>query len=225
LALIKTEAIVLKSYDFRETSKIVTFFSRTHGKISGIAKGVRSARSRWGGALQPASYVSILLYYKKNGNLHLISSAEYVHVYKNIISSFDRLKATFAILKILDKILPEENRNCEIFELTLRTLSYLDTATNNFLNVLFYFEIKLAELLGISVNIEKELRDNIDYINGETYFYGCRINPGDVKVLHTLCTGNFKLTQNLIISETQVNVINNFFREYFSRHLGLTYEI
>ncbi|VAW12280.1 hypothetical protein MNBD_BACTEROID05-262, partial [hydrothermal vent metagenome] len=33
--IIKSEAIVLRSMDFRETSKIVTLFTKSKGKVSG----------------------------------------------------------------------------------------------------------------------------------------------------------------------------------------------
>ncbi|MFC1646577.1 DNA repair protein RecO, partial [Candidatus Omnitrophota bacterium] len=37
----RDEAIVLKTRDFRETSRIAVFYSKKSGKVSGLLKGIR----------------------------------------------------------------------------------------------------------------------------------------------------------------------------------------
>ena len=60
----KTEAVVLRSMKYRETSRIVSFYTKQFGKISGIVKGARSPKNAFGSALQPMSHVSLVLYKK-----------------------------------------------------------------------------------------------------------------------------------------------------------------
>ena len=69
----KSEAIVLKSMDFRDSSKIVTFYTRSFGKLKGIAKGARQMKSKFGAALEPITRVSLVLYKKEHRDLQLIS--------------------------------------------------------------------------------------------------------------------------------------------------------
>ena len=40
--ILKAEGIVLKTFNFRETSCIVTFFTKEHGKIKGVLKGIQN---------------------------------------------------------------------------------------------------------------------------------------------------------------------------------------
>ena len=47
-----TSAIVLRRINYGETDKILTLFSREHGRISAIAKGARKAVSRLSGATE-----------------------------------------------------------------------------------------------------------------------------------------------------------------------------
>lgn len=75
MPIVRTDAVILKCDNYRETSKIITFYSRSHGKIKGIAKGVRSSKTKWGGALQSMAMLSIMFYYKENRTLHLVSQA------------------------------------------------------------------------------------------------------------------------------------------------------
>ena len=51
----RTEAIVLKSFDYRETSKIVTFYTKDRGKITGVMKGVRKDPRKFGSSVDKYS--------------------------------------------------------------------------------------------------------------------------------------------------------------------------
>ncbi len=50
--LLKDEAICIRTIDYSETSQIVTFFTREHGKLGVIAKGAKRAKSAFGGPLE-----------------------------------------------------------------------------------------------------------------------------------------------------------------------------
>jgi DNA repair protein RecO (recombination protein O) len=151
MSLIKTESIVLKCSNYRETSKIVTFYSRSHGKIRGIAKGVRSSKSRWGGALQSMAYLNLFLYFKENKDLHLISNAEYIQHYSSIYGDYDKMQAGYRMIELINRTTAEHQQNIDIFKLLKDTLGNLENATKNYMNLLFYFEFRLCELLGFGI--------------------------------------------------------------------------
>ncbi|MBP6673311.1 MAG: recombination protein O N-terminal domain-containing protein, partial [Bacteroidetes bacterium] len=51
--IVETEAVVLHTMDFRDTSKIVTLYSRKFGKIKVIAKGTRNQKTnKFGSSLE-----------------------------------------------------------------------------------------------------------------------------------------------------------------------------
>ena len=68
--LIKTEAIILKSMKYRDTSKIVTFYTKEFGKLKGIAKGARTAKVNLVAALEPMTH-SMLVIYKKEHQIFI----------------------------------------------------------------------------------------------------------------------------------------------------------
>ena len=82
---------MLKCSNYREKSKIVTFYSRSHGKMRGIAKGVRDIKSRWGGVLQSMASLNLMFYYNENRTLHLISGADFAKSYQNIYDDFEKM--------------------------------------------------------------------------------------------------------------------------------------
>ena len=46
--LYKTRAVVLNSFDYGESDRIVAFYTEDFGKIKGMAKGARRSRKRFG---------------------------------------------------------------------------------------------------------------------------------------------------------------------------------
>src|SRR3954452_21878804 len=72
---VKTEGIVLRSIRYGEADRILHFYTPAHGRISAIAKGVRRARSRFGGRLEPFFRLDLVLY-EGRSDLLTVTSAE-----------------------------------------------------------------------------------------------------------------------------------------------------
>src|SRR5215467_7253602 len=57
MALKESEAIVLRTYPLREADLLVTLFTRLEGKVRGVARSAKKSRKRFGGALEPLTFV------------------------------------------------------------------------------------------------------------------------------------------------------------------------
>src|SRR5579872_5491519 len=53
----QAEAVILRTWPIHEADQIVSLFTRDHGKIKGVAKSAARSRRRFGGALEPMTYV------------------------------------------------------------------------------------------------------------------------------------------------------------------------
>jgi|GEM_PF-750297 len=232
MAIIKTEAVILKCSNYREKSKIVTFYSRSHGKMRGIAKGVRDVKSRWGGVLQSMASVNLMFYYNENRTLHLISGADFAKSYQYIYDDFEKMQVGYRIIELINKTTEDHHENTALFELLTGSLDSLNNATKNYVNVLFNFEFRLMKILGFEIDlssfearspenvIEKFPENNYNYIvkEGNTgYGYNCLTN-GDIKALNILNDGNYNLVMNLNISKSSENMLDSFFDNYFKSH-------
>ena len=69
-------AYVLHSRSFRETSLIVEAFTREHGRVAVVARGVKSPKSRWRNALQP--FRPLLLSWNQKSDLGTLTAADQV---------------------------------------------------------------------------------------------------------------------------------------------------
>ena len=73
----RTAAVVLRPRDYSETSKIVTFYTRDHGKVRAIAKGAKRKKSDFLGILDPLSLLEIV-YIQGKGGLHILTEAHLI---------------------------------------------------------------------------------------------------------------------------------------------------
>ncbi|MFZ0432906.1 MAG: recombination protein O N-terminal domain-containing protein, partial [Candidatus Acidiferrales bacterium] len=65
----ESEAIVLQSYAIGEGDRLVSFLSRTMGRVRGVASGARRTKSKFGSTLERLSYVRIWFYEKETREL------------------------------------------------------------------------------------------------------------------------------------------------------------
>jgi len=154
----KTEAIVLKSMRYRETSRIVTFYSDRFGKISGIAKGARSTKSKFGSSLEPLAHVALVLYKKEQRDLHLVSQCDLLRYHKNVNSDMDRLPIALAMIELLNQVTHEEEQHHELFVLLRECLAILEISSRNFFGVFLAFALRMAALFGYRPDFQKCLK-------------------------------------------------------------------
>ncbi|MGA9363359.1 MAG: DNA repair protein RecO [Bacteroidota bacterium] len=152
--IVKTEAVVLKSRRYRETSKIVTVYSRKFGKISGIAKGARETKSKFGAALEPMTHVSLVIYKKEHRELHLISQSEIVRLFSHLHSDLAKITAGLSAVELINAAMHDEEANEMVFRLLLQVLGELDSATKNLQNVLYHFRLRLLDLMGFKPDFQ-----------------------------------------------------------------------
>jgi DNA repair protein RecO (recombination protein O) len=150
----RTDAVVLKSMKYRESSKIVTFYSRRFGKVKGIAKGARQMKSKFGAALEPLSAVSLILYKKDHRELQLISQCDVLKTYKNIHSGLERMAVGLSIIELLNQLTHEEEGNDALYTLLVQSLDELERAQKHFMNFFLAFELRCASVLGFMPSLD-----------------------------------------------------------------------
>jgi DNA repair protein RecO (recombination protein O) len=71
-----TDAVVLRTFDLGETSRIVVLLTRERGKLRAVARGARTARSRFRSALEPLSEVHVALHGRQGAELLTLGQCE-----------------------------------------------------------------------------------------------------------------------------------------------------
>lgn len=148
MAIQKSDAILLRKRDLRETSLLLTFFTRDFGKVRGVLKGVRGNRARDG--INPLffSYDQIVFYENKKNDFYIISSCETQNVFLNILKDWDRAAGMYYILELIDVFTEPGEKIESIFESLLNVLKSLD-AKKEVNTITRFFEVKFLMSLGL----------------------------------------------------------------------------
>ena len=149
----KTEGIVLKSFDYRETSKIVTFFTKDYGKITGVMKGIRSNPRKFGSNADKFTVNHIVYYHYKKSDLHLISQCDLKHFYFPIRQNYKRNLAANYALELINTIMPVEEANDEIYQLMLDYLEALQDV-EDIDKLVYILQIKILLLSGFRPHLD-----------------------------------------------------------------------
>jgi DNA repair protein RecO (recombination protein O) len=78
MALVTTRALVLQSFPYSESSKILRLYTLDWGLRSVIAKGALRPKSRYGGVLEPFTEGAATFYLKEGRDLHTLSGFDLV---------------------------------------------------------------------------------------------------------------------------------------------------
>ena len=104
MSLYRDEAIVLRTQKLGEADRIVTLFSKAHGRIRAVAKGVRRTKSKFGARLEPASYVDIQLYTGKT--FDVVTQVESLENFGDALASdYQKWTIASAILEASDYLM------------------------------------------------------------------------------------------------------------------------
>lgn len=151
MAILKSDGIVLKSIPYGESSKIVTFLTRDHGKITMLARGARDMKSKFGGSLELFNLVSMIYYEKESRDIQYLSDVSIIEHYFEIRNQPERMFAAMSVLEIANRSV-HGNEDCHaIYELVSKVLDDLNRKDKPVHNPVIFFLIQISELLGFRV--------------------------------------------------------------------------
>ena len=151
--ILKTDGIVLKSFDFRETSRIATFFTREAGKLKGILKGIRKDPKKFGSQIDRFSLNEILYYPTRHSEIHLVGHCDLKENFSLIRQDYQRSIAANYILELVDAIMPLEEKNLDVYQLMLNYLGTLQDI-QDIDKIVFISQIKILLYSGFRPHID-----------------------------------------------------------------------
>ncbi|MBI3314304.1 MAG: DNA repair protein RecO [Candidatus Omnitrophica bacterium] len=146
MAIQKTEAFVLKTQPFRSSSLIITFFSKSFGKLRGIAKGVRREREVRGAVYELFTHLEIVFYEKIRSDLHLVSEAAIVESHDRLRTDLQTIAYASYFSELVDMVTEVHDSHPQIFELLDFAFKFLPSLPPASLAKIF--EVKLLNEIG-----------------------------------------------------------------------------
>src|SRR5207253_1880614 len=121
----KATALVLRTTDWSETSRIATLWTREFGKVRVLAKGGRRLKSAFESALDLLTVCSIVLLRKSTGGLDLLTEAQVVQRFGRLTTDLPALYAAYYVAELLADATEENDPHPTLFEEALATLEML----------------------------------------------------------------------------------------------------
>lgn len=204
MPLRETEAIVLRTFRLGEADKIVSLLTRQLGRLRGVATGAQRTKSRYGGTLEPLSYIRLWLFERERRDLLRLNSAEILESFFDMQKDYRVQVAAQYLVEVLERFLPEREVNERAFRLVLAVLRGMK-GSKEVTRPLLYFNYWLLRLGGFLPELDRCHICGVVF--GETAAYygpgseglacaGCRVagvqqtmGAKTLGVLETACLG------------------------------------
>jgi len=122
---VKTEAVVLRSMRYGEADRILHLFTPGRGRVSAIAKGVRRARSRFGGRLEPFGRVDLVLH-EGRSDLLTVTGAQVLEPHRFLRENGAALDAAARACDAVGRLFDTGEPNVPVYNLLCHELGLLD---------------------------------------------------------------------------------------------------
>ena len=122
---VKTEAVVLRSLRYGEADRILHLYTPRRGKVGAIAKGVRRARSRFGGRLEPFFRLDLILH-EGRSELLTVTSAETVAGYPRLREDAVALDTAARACDAVSRLFDTTEPHPDVYNLLCNELALLD---------------------------------------------------------------------------------------------------
>lgn len=143
----ESEAIVLRTFPLGEGDLLVSFLSREHGRLRGVAAGARKPKSRFGSTLEPLSHVRIWFFERETRDLVRINQCDLLESFIDAQRDYSNSLALALASEVTEAVLGER----EVAEPNFRLLLLISRAVKSGAKlplVLAYFTLWTVRLGG-----------------------------------------------------------------------------
>lgn len=229
-----TCGIVLKTVKLSDSDVLVTIFSDKHGKITAVAKGARSAKSKLNASSQLFVYGEYSL--SMGSKWNYVNNVEVYDSYYSIREDLERLTYASYFVELTSFVLPEDTANLKLFSTLKNSLECLKEkkCSGAFLKIIY--ELKCLDILGYRPEttrcIECGTRDSLYYIGIEeggvlceecarNMNKGLKIGKKLARLMTLLLNEDTMKLSQLEINDFYVEKMDILLNNYLKYHVGI----
>lgn len=165
----QSEAIVLRTWPMHESDLLISLFTRDLGKVRGLAKAAMRSRKRFGGALEPMTYVRAA--YAERPRQELVRMDQFEVIASPLLRPMDYLRAAALAFyaEVLENVLPDHDPQDTLFRLTLAAVE--QTQVTGCWMPLTYFALWTTRLIGWLPEIDRCSDCGERFLERPAYFH------------------------------------------------------
>lgn len=237
MGFIKSGGVVIKEVNTGEADKVVTILTKSHGKISGYAKGARRPKSPLVAGTQFLCYSDFVFY--KGKDLYNISSCDVTEAFYEIRNDIIKLTYAAHMADIIQDVIQEEQPAGRVLQLFLNTLFMLAKTDKKPELLSRIFEIRLLSILGYTPYVRSCVEcGSEDYTGMSFSFLKCgllcnnckaidysaqKITKGTAVTLKYIVHTPMKELFNFDVSEDVLNDLYRISKRYIKDRLDKEY--
>ena len=211
--IINTDAIVLKTFSYGETSLISRCFTKDKGKISFIIKGAKSKKNLISPYFQPLSFINIIYKENEKRELQIVSKVSFVQIWTQIPLSLRKMSLSQSILEISDFTLEKNDPYPSLFNILIKTFQIFESGDIDE-NILFWnYECKILSEMGFMINIDD---------NSDSELISLKRNDKIINTIQQLINGNISdINLDTISLDNKKRFQNFYIKNYVFTLRGL----
>jgi len=144
----KATAIILKRTNFSEADRLITIFTKKHGKLTLIAKGIRKLTSRKKGHLELFTLAQLQI--AKTKSIDIITEAATVNSFPVLRKNLNRVRIAYLFSELTDKLTAEGQEHEEVYHLLVDSLTSLNSQSAP-KDLIINFEKQILQVLGFGL--------------------------------------------------------------------------
>ncbi len=176
-----SEAVVLRTIEYSDTSLIVRLFTEFYGKLTVMARGARRPKHALQGILFVPNRLAVEYRHKDGRDIQTLVGAELAGRYAALATDLGRSAAALLLVEMLDRAVQVADPQPLLFRLITASLEQLDTTTGDFSTVVHFYQLHLARQLGFAPQLDECPRCSrqvqeavLDPVGGDLVCVRCR---------------------------------------------------
>ncbi len=146
--ILKDRVIILRTYEFGESSIVAVVLARRHGKVRLLAKGARRSGSRLSGILRTGNLGEAVFYFREQRGMQLLKEISAGPVFGPGTEDLERLCTFQAGLEIVDRSVVGREAGSRTFDVFEGFMRLVTGGVDPWL-AFFAFEVRLLKVLGL----------------------------------------------------------------------------
>jgi len=140
-----------------EADRLVSFYTREFGRLTGVAKGARRPRSRFGSALELFTQGHLLFFETERSPLVRVDHFDLLYPFLAVREEIERLGQAARVVECLGRLTAERDPHAALYGLLIRTLRAMEEISRPERAALV-FTLRAVDLLGHRLRLDRCLR-------------------------------------------------------------------
>ena len=229
----KSEAIILKRWDYKEQDRMVRLLTRDHGKVTCRAISARKTTSKLAGHLEP--FICTEAFFARSKTIDIIAGSNTVTSNARLRQSMEHYAIAGYFVEIVDRWVQERDTDTPVFEHVQQFLEWENTHEANTL-VFVAAVLQLFGLFGYKMDLynchscQKPVKPtgskfhfqlwNVECVDCTSPEHTMPLSAEVIKVLRFLNANDFDTIARLHVPEKQWIELHVFLRALLQYHNG-----